>query len=147
VAQAQPGRVAQLTGAGVDLQARLEMPRPPGPEQLRSFYFREIEDLFGGLVKAGEQGFYIGRLPLLTFGPAVEVPGGWEWPIADGLLARPRAADKGRLRITSEGGAVTVAVAGFRPWLPSDVYALTQRPFHRAVTWLTLRRLRRALGD
>lgn len=140
-------RLPQLTGAAVDLQASVAVPKEPSRAELRNFYFREIQALFYGLVRAGQDGFYLGRLPLITFEPAVEIASGWEWPISDGLLAKPDAKEKGRLRITSENGRVTVAVVAFRHWLPADVYALTQKPVHRLASYLALGRLRRALGD
>lgn len=139
-------RVAQLTAQPIDLRATMALPRAPAKAELRRFYFREIGDIFHGLVRAGEAGFFLGPLPLVTFEAPEELPDGWQWRIKDGLLARP-GGDAGRLRITAGQGQAAVEVIAFRHWLPSDVYRVTQKPFHRFFTWLALRRLRRALGD
>lgn len=140
-------RLAQLIRPRIDLKASIAVPKKPSPDELRSFYFREIESICRGLVQSRKDGFYTGKVPLMTFAPAQEIEKGWEWRITGGLLSKPGGEDRGRLVITTEDRTVAVSVDGYLPWLPSDVYALTQKPFHRLITWLALRRLRRALGD
>jgi hypothetical protein len=115
------------------------MPRQPTSEQLRDFYFPAATRLTFGLTRWRDAAVRFLGIPLLSVGAPIAKPGGWDYPITGGLLSRGAA---GRVEIRWAEGICAVAVVGYRPWLPSDVYRATQAPFHRFVTRLALLRLR-----
>jgi hypothetical protein len=113
--------------------------RPTSGRELRDSYWRDIQELTLGLVRARGSSLYLGSLELLRFGPATVGQAGVEWPIEAGLLAR---APGGHLRFEVAGNRLVASVDGYRPLLPLPVYVLTQLPVHRLLTRLHLLRVR-----
>ena len=122
-----------------DVVDAVYMPREPPSQQLRDFYFPATTGLTFGLTRWRDAAVRFLGIPLLSVGAPIAKPGGWDYPITGGLLSRGAA---GRVEIRWAEGICAVAVVGYRPWLPSDVYRATQAPFHRFVTRLALLQFR-----
>lgn len=128
--------VAELTVSGVDAVA---MPARPDADRLRDFFFAGAARLTLGLVRWRDGRLVLAGIPLLVFGSPERRPEGWDYPIEGGLLSRGAA---GRVEIRWRDGVLSVALDGYRPWLPADVYRLVQVRVHHFVTRLALLRFR-----
>jgi RDD family len=125
--------------ATVEVEDSVSTPVAPSPERLRDFYFAATERLTLGLVRYIDNEFRLGPLTLIRLGEPDRTAHGWSFPIRGGVLA---AEPGGELRISSDEGRTTVALAGYRPSLPLPIYRATQYLFHHFISRLALLQLR-----
>ena len=131
--------VLHVEDGQVSTQDSVASARMPNGGELRDGYFKDLQDLTFGLIRARAGSLYLGPLELLRFGPARVTGPAVEWPIEGGILA---GAPGGHFRIEAAGGRLTASIDRYRPRLPLPLYAATQLPVHHLLTRLLLLRAR-----